>query len=198
VHSYSLDIDIRKGTYILIGALSLLISSLVIDLGDYFGIQDKIKFSISFGVAYGVLYWLLNSYLWKLKWLSPIIKIPDLNGNWDTKGISSYKDPKTGKPIEYDMVIKIKQTFSRIEVFAETETSTSKSFMARIEVEHAVPMFIYAFDNTPKNTANEELQRHPGLVSLRIEERDKMSGDYFSGKHRLRFGEMTLIRKGNR
>ena len=46
--------------------------------------------------------------------------------------------------------------------------------------------------------ANEELQRHPGLVSLRIESKDKMAGDYFSGKHRLRFGEMYLERQGDK
>jgi hypothetical protein len=64
--------------------------------------------------------------------------------------------------------------------------------MASISTQHAVPIFRYSFENTPKSKASEELQRHPGLIELRIKENNSMQGDYFSGKHRLRFGELTL------
>jgi hypothetical protein len=69
--------------------------------------------------------------------------------------------------------------------------------MASIELQHAVPVFRYGFDNTPKNMANAELQRHPGMMDLRISSSDLLEGDYFSGKHRLRYGELVIRRQPN-
>ena len=93
------------------------------------------------------------------------------------------------------MQVIIKQTFTKIEVFAETKDSTSRSTMASICTQHAVPIFRYSFENIPKNNANDELQRHPGLIELRVKSNDLLEGSYFSGKHRLRYGELIYKRK---
>lgn len=126
-----------------------------------------------------------------------IHNLPDLNGDWVADGTSSYADPNTGENLKFRMNVKIKQTFSQIEFFTETENSTSRSFMASIETNHAVPIVRYGFDNTPKNMSDAALQRHPGMMELRVSATDKLEGDYFSGKHRLRFGELT-IRRGKK
>ena len=193
MHSYSIDSDIRKHVYVGLAAVALLLPSAIEDLRTFLGISESINFSLSFGLIFGAEYWLFNNYLWKI--LAKMKQIPDLSGKWRAKGISSYKGESTGQNIEYTMDITIKQTFSKIEVFAKTDTSTSKSFMASIEQNHAVPIFSYAYNNEPMSIANEELQRHPGLISLRIESNKKMEGDYFSGKHRLRYGTLILTRR---
>lgn len=66
--------------------------------------------------------------------------------------------------------------------------------MSSFELDHTVSTFRYAYDNKPGNMANSELQRHPGMMDIRVESEGLMRGDYFSGKHRLRYGEITLTR----
>ena len=122
-----------------------------------------------------------------------LILIVNLDGKWKAEGESSFKD-ENGKNLKYDIDIIIKQTFTKIEVFGETKESTSRSTMVSIELSRAQPIVQYTFEYTPKNMANEELQRHSGLVNLRIESENMMSGDYFSGKPRLRFGELKLTK----
>lgn len=191
MHPYSLDNNIRRYIYMGIAVISLLIPQYFEKLQAIFGVSEPIGFTISFGAIYGVLYFLFDKYLWKV--LSVLKLIVILDGKWNAKGISSYQD-EHGKNFTYDMDVIIKQTFTNIEIFTKTENSTSKSTMASIELNHAQPIIQYTFENIPKNMANEELQRHPGLVELRIESKNTLSGDYFSGKHRLRFGELNLTK----
>lgn len=195
MHDYSLDTLIRRHVDVGIAVVSLLLPTFLTWLGDQFSIPSLITFPISFGFTFVCFYYLFDEHLWK--WAVGLHKIPDLNGDWVGDGVSSYPDPATGEPFEFSMHIKIKQSFSRIEVYTETDTSTSRSFMASIELQHAVPVFRYGFDNTPKNMSDAELQRHPGMMDLRIQGPDLMEGDYFSGKHRLRYGELTLRRLPN-
>lgn len=192
MHYYTLDKEIRKTAYVILTIISLVLPSLFDTFKTFFGVSESFGFSLSFGTTFAILYFLLDRFIWK--WISFIISIPDLNGTWDAEGISSFKDPNTGEDIHFKMQIIIKQTFTKIEVFTETKDSTSRSTMASICTQHAVPIFRYSFENTPKNKANDELQRHPGLIELRIKNNDLLEGDYFSGKHRLRYGELIYKR----
>lgn len=157
------------------------------------GLPPRYGFPLTFGSLYAGMFFLFDKWVWRA--FSTILGIPNLNGKWKGTGRSSYEDPTTGKNYEFTMDVTIKQTFSAMEVFTQTGDSTSRSTMASLCTQHAVPIFRYAYENAPKNMANAELQRHPGLIELRIEDSNRMSGDYFSGKHRLRFGELTLERQ---
>lgn len=192
MHYYTLDKEIRKSAYVLLTVISLGLPSIFDIFKTFFGFSESYGFSISFGVTFGVLYYLLDRFVWK--WIAFLLNIPDLNGTWDAEGISSYKDPNTGENFRFQMEVIIKQTFTKIEVFTETKDSTSVSTMASICTQHAVPIFRYSFDNIPKNKSNDELQRHPGLIELRIKNLNLLEGDYFSGKHRLRYGELVYKR----
>lgn len=159
-----------------------------------FCLPQMLAVPISFGAVFTALYFAFDRFLWKLKLASSLIGVPNLNGQWIAEGVSSYIDPETNEPFHYRMIVTIKQTFSKIEIFTETKDSTSRSTMASLSTQHAKMFFRYAFENTPKNKSDPELQRHPGLIELRINSPDEMVGDYFSGKHRLRYGELTLKR----
>ena len=191
MHYYTLDTEIRKVIYIMITLISLSIPILFESLKNIFGIPEEIGFPLSFGAIFSFIFLIQDKLTWKL--FGNLI--PNLNGTWDASGVSSYKDPKTGENLEYQMEVKIKQTFTKIEIYTETKDSTSRSTMASICTQHAVPIFRYSFENTPKNKADEELHRHPGLIELRIKDKNHLEGDYFSGKHRLRFGELIYKRK---
>jgi hypothetical protein len=156
-------------------------------------LPDNLAFPVSFSALFGALYFIFDRWLWKyFSWLT---SIPNLAGEWVAEGKSSYIDPITNKNVVFNMAITIRQNFSKIEIFTETKESTSRSTMAGFFSQHAIPIFRYSFENTPKNMANQELQRHPGLIELRIQPDGVLVGDYFSGKHRLRYGELEVKRK---
>lgn len=190
MHSYGLDGTARQTTYSIIGVLSFLISYRSATIPELFGVSGFIPFSLSFGVVFGVLIFIFDRYAWKL-----LTRIPNLNGDWEAVGISSYTMDESEAPNhEFSMNVKIKQTFSRIGISTTTGESTSNSTMASFQLNLPIPVIRYSFENIPMNRSSQELQRHPGMVELRIIDEKEMSGDYFSGKHRLRFGSLTLRR----
>jgi hypothetical protein len=192
MHDYSIDTTVRRYAHVVIALVSLSLPAAIRDILATWGAPPNWGFVISFGATFALFYFLFETFVWK--WLTFAHGIPDLNGNWTARGTSSYKDPDTGENRQFSMAVKIRQTFSRMEVFTDTAESTSRSFMASMEVEHSVPLFRYGYDNTPKNMSNAELQRHPGMMELRLTNADTLEGDYFSGKHRLRYGELVMTR----
>lgn len=189
MHDYSIDTPIRRYVHVAIAVMSLSLPAFLSWVASFF--DNATGFTISFGITFTLFYLLFDRYVWKC--LAFIHHIPNLNGTWIADGTSSYEDPETGKPFKFQMTVKIKQTFSQIEFYTESKDSTSRSFMASIETNHAVPILRYGFDNTPKNMSDAALQRHPGMMELRITS-ESLEGDYFSGKHRLRYGELILKR----
>jgi len=190
MHSYSLDTPIRRKIHVFLALIAMVIPAFIENARTFFGISPQYGFPVTFSAVYGVLFYLMDKWFWR--WCSEQIGIPNLNGRWEAIGKSSYKDPDTGENKEFNMEITIKQTFSVMEVFTKTGDSTSRSTMASICTQHAVPIFRYTYENEPKSLADDELQRHPGLATLRIDTKTRLTGDYFSGKHRLCFGELMI------
>lgn len=192
MHPYSIDTNARQTVYFVLAIVAFVIPGLVASDWVTRYVGDKLSYPFGVGATFGVLFLLFDHVFWRR--LQFILHIPNLNGTWTAKGLSSYEDPATGKPMEFVMEYQIKQTFTRIEISGDTDKSTSRSTMASLEIDHAVPIFRYAFENTPRNMSDAELQRHPGLIELRLNTATKMTGDYFSGKHRLRYGELILTK----
>lgn len=193
MHSYSIDSDIRKKVYFGIFVIAMAIPAVFEKIRMLTGLPDYLAVPLSFSTIFGALYFIFNCFLWKyFSWLT---SIPNLAGEWVASGKSSYTDPVTNENVTFVMAITIRQNFSEMEIFTETAESTSRSTMAGFFSRHAIPLFRYSFENTPKNMANQELQRHPGLIELRIQSDGTLVGDYFSGKHRLRYGELEVKRK---
>lgn len=192
MHPYSIDTNARQTVYFVLAIAAFLVPHLIASDWVSQVVGGKLSYPFGVGATFGVLFVLFDSVLWRR--LGFWHHIPDLNGEWRAEGVSNYEDPATGEPKKFTMQVTIKQTFTRMEICGATDQSTSKSTMASLEVDHAIPIFRYAFENTPRNMADAELQRHPGLIQLRIESTGKIVGDYFSGKHRLRYGEITLTK----
>ena len=192
MHPYSIDTNVRQMVFFILGVISFVVPSFVGSDWVTRVVGNKLSYPFSVSATFGGLFLLFDHFLWKR--IQFLLHIPNLNGTWIARGISSYEDPASGKPLEFEMAYQIKQTFTRIEICGDTDKSTSRSTMASLEIDHAVPIFRYAFENIPRNMSDSELQRHPGLIELRLNENNKMRGDYFSGKHRLRYGELTLIK----
>jgi hypothetical protein len=192
MHDYSLDTPVRRYVHYVLALAAFTVPHAFTTLSGYAIPGNQFGYPISVGATFTILYLIFDHWAWKKLYI--ILKIPNLSGEWQASGISSYPDPQTGQPSKFNMRYTIKQSFSRIEVYGETDTSTSRSMMASLELDHAVCIFRYAFENQPKNTSNNELQRHPGLIELRIISPSQMAGDYFSGKHRLRYGELTFTK----
>lgn len=187
MHTYSIDSSIRRAVYVALGVIAFGFPAWISELRNLVGLPQAISYPVSFGVTFGALHLIFDRWAWRI--LPKFSLLPNLNGAWIAEGVSSYQGkPFTGK-------VTIKQTFSAMEIFGDFEESTSRSTLSGFCLDHAVPVFRYAFDNSPKNMANQELQRHPGLIELRIYSVGEMRGDYFSGKHRLRYGEIALRRE---
>ena len=186
VHSYSLDSNFRRYVYTLIAVISFAIPAWVSGARDLLGLPVAFSYPLSFGITFGLLFWIVDKWLWKIPFFRR--SVPDLSGKWELEGVSSFNDQS------FSGIVTIAQSLTAIEIHGEFKESTSRSVLAGICANHAVPIFRYAFENTPKNMSNDQLHRHPGLIELRIEDSNLMRGDYFSGKHRLRYGEITLRR----
>lgn len=199
MHSYSIDTEARKIVYVTIGVISFAVPGVGAHLVDHirsFVASIPAGWPLSFGTTFGLLFFLYDKLAWRWRYFRWLHGIPDLNGTWSAQGVSSFKTDEHGSPAhEFSMEVVIRQTFSRLEVFTETEGSTSRSTMASICLQHANTLFRYAFENIPKSVADPSMQRHPGLMDLRLTPEGDLIGDYFSGKHRLRFGELRLKRK---
>ena len=197
MHSYSLDTAIRTKVVVWSVLVSLgvvnLWPTLMKSLQAVSGLGEQHAYSLTFGTVFGLVYAAVEHWLWRAPGLRKVIGVPVLAGRWTAAGVSSFIGPD-GKPFQFTMDVVIKQTFSRLEVYTKTGESTSRSVLAGVYVDHAVPIFRYAFENAPMSMANPELQRHPGLVELHVHSADGMSGDYFSGKHRLRTGSLVMTR----
>lgn len=193
MHSYSIDSEIRKKVYFALFVISMALPAIFEQVRALTGLPAYLAIPASFGTIFGILYFVFNHFLWR--YFSRMTSIPDLDGEWVATGKSSFKNPDSGENVSFTMNLTIRQNFSEMEVFTETPESTSRSTMAGIFAHHAVPLFRYSFENTPKSMANQELHRHPGLIELRIQQDGTLTGDYFSGKHRLKYGELEIKRK---
>ena len=125
MHDYSLDTPVRRYVHYGLALAAFTIPHAFTALTGYAIPGNQFGYPISVGTTFTLLYLIFDHWAWKkLHW---ILKIPNLAGDWHANGISSYPDPETGEPYKFNMHYTIKQTFSRIEVYGETDTSTSRS-----------------------------------------------------------------------
>lgn len=192
MHAYSIDTGARKSATRLLLLAAIGLSGLISSLASRFHIPQAWVASATTGACFGLLYVAFDRWLWRR--LTALHGVPDLQGTWSIRGRSSFK-PDGTKHAEFEGDMRIRQTFSRIHLCAEFSQSTSKSTMAALQIQGAVMSLGYAFENAPKNLADDSLHRHPGLATAMLKDRDTLEVEYFSGKHRLRYGTMTLTRK---
>jgi hypothetical protein len=144
------------------------------------------------GIA-GVLYKAFDKWLWRWFRKIGIVKVPDIQGQWEVDGYTSFEQMKSFKA-----KVIIRQTWTHISVYLETEQSISRSLAASLssnQPEGAV--LIYHYRNEPKSNAVKTMHAHIGTALLRLKNDECMEGEYYSGRDRQNYGGLTLRRTGN-
>jgi hypothetical protein len=139
---------------------------------------------------YGIFYHLFDKFIWPLQiGKFSFSSIPNLQGTWVGTIHSSYNDT------DYDgIVIYIHQTWSRVSVHLQTQTSGSRSTMAAINTLGSSEATLkYEYMNEPTARSMQTMSIHRGTANMRLSpDSCLLEGDYFTGRGRQTFGDMRF------
>lgn len=143
---------------------------------------------------FAIFYQLFDKYIWK--WFANAkiwFSTPVLSGEYSGELLSSRDEMQ--EPTE--IIIKIKQTLTKIKISLHTSQSTSKSEMAAILVDEPDgPLLIYEFINDHRKIADPNLTIHRGLTRLTLNEKEKtLEGIYYTSPERKNYGEIRVKKK---
>ncbi|WP_416188030.1 hypothetical protein [Clostridium perfringens] len=210
MHTYSIDSDIRKKIIIYITILSIAIILLISLITNAFGINffplniNKetigpaiMKLFTTTVTLTGILYAIFDKWLWKVWIFNRFHNIPNLNGKWEGTYKSSYKDDN-GNNFTGKSNIKIKQTWSKIEIKSLNEKSESYSLLAGIYLNRMNGIELrYEYFNNTNNTLVNTMNKHFGLNAFTYhEDIDTLIGEYYTNKDRQTYGVITVKRVG--
>lgn len=198
MHTYSTDNERRPrvywalsiGSYALAGVLTTAVAFISKNLPVTVGV------TITAGLAYTAVLYVFNHWLWTHPLLRKmnIVRVPDLNGEWEGHIKSDY-DGET-----YDATLSIDQTWREINVHFETATSPSDSNGATILTGKGKwPSINYQYSNEGSTDPEDDLWTHDGTADLQfIEkegEKDVLEGIYYTAPSRGNSGSMYFVRK---
>lgn len=153
-------------------------------------IIESVSYSIT---TLSVFAFLFVSFAWKWKvfrgWLVPF---PNISGKWKGYLESSYEGARKRIPIE----LSIRQTFLHIQIKLSTNESKSNSIAAafNIDDDRNIKQLCYTYRNEPKAKFQERSPIHYGSVILDIDDNNKMSGKYWTGRKTT--GDISLSKCG--
>ena len=143
---------------------------------------------------YGFLNKWLDLKLWREKYIRIFfgIKTPIFDGDWSGL-ITSNSSHSTGLvPVKKFF---IRQTWTHVGVYLETETSESSSFEASMNVdEFGIARIHYQYINKPKDSAPETMHVHYGSVSAKLDDQGGLQAEYYSGRDRNNTGSFEVRR----
>lgn len=181
----------------LLASLLGLLITLLLDLATHFGISSFASSIVIFPINAATFYILghlaFDKWIWKSKFLKPILGIPDLNGEWTCAGET--KDDDGNTTYQWSGIVRITQTWEKIWVYLDTGQSRSRSKSASLVKEPGRGfVLMYSYQNEP-NIGEAELRTHIGYCELELDEELKNAeGNYFNNRGRITFGRMKLTR----
>lgn len=199
MHPYGIDSNERRNILVFLVVSSFLLSELFGRIAATLGwvspaILDWMFDPASAAAWFAILFYLFEHYVWRWKLLhrAKLVQLPNLNGSWTGTLKSSYDNfAKT-----HDIVITVKQTWSRLIVELATEQSGSKSETGSVYVNKASqPILVYTYLNIPNPNQLESMAIHAGTTTLELQECNegmRLTGHYYSGRGRGNYGEITL------
>ncbi|MES3017419.1 MAG: hypothetical protein V4721_06550 [Bacteroidota bacterium] len=144
---------------------------------------------------YGILHRWFEKKLWRNKYIRKFfrIKTPIIDGDW-SGSITSHSTHANGQiPIKKFC---IKQTWTHVVIYLETETSESYSFEASMNVdEFGTARIHYQYMNKPKDNAPETMHVHYGSASAKLDDQGILQTEYYSGRDRNNTGSFTVERE---
>ncbi|WP_148213495.1 hypothetical protein [Rhodospirillum centenum] len=133
-----------------------------------------------------------DRWVWKWRRVSTLLKIPDLNGEWDCKGKTTSITPHR----EWSGTVIIDQSWEKIKVHIKTDQSSSHSISASLIHEPRVGYrLMYSYRNSPR-IGEPELSSHVGFCEFIFSENlISADGEYFNNHGRTTSGQIHLTRR---
>jgi hypothetical protein len=177
---------------------TVFITLAAIDLSQRFGwspsVPPLVLWPLGAGFWYLVIYWLFDRHAWRLKPISALLQLPNLNGEWEVSGRSLNSDSQV--VFEWSGIITIWQSWDKLKIRLKTSQSGSESIAAALLHDPTEGFrLLYHYRNLPRADQG-ELQSHRGFAEICFQH-DCMAGEgeYFNGLGRATFGAMTLKRR---
>lgn len=196
MHPYSIDTKERKSWLFILATVSILLAYVLHKILS--PMLDNVQWLIDVPSAmsfYGMLFLVFNAYCWNLTILRKIglIKTPNLNGEW----IGQLQSSHDGFKSKTDSSLKIRQSWTQINIVLSTDTSASYSETASIITKHPKGIVLsYQYCNKPRANAADTMHIHHGTTLLELSiETNTLNGEYYTGRDRTNFGTLELKRK---
>ena len=194
MHPYATNSSERKNVVVAIALLSVVFGWCLHWVIEWSGLQLPwwVDAPSVIGI-FGILYELFDKWLWRVAVFRRIriVKVPDLNGRWAVEGHTSFNRNHI-----YSGECVIRQNWTRISVFLETENSRSHSLSASLLVEQPEGCTLsYEYRNEPKPRAVSTMHAHRGTCVLRLKDAEFLEGEYYSGRDRQNYGGLLLRRR---
>lgn len=195
MHHYNNTQVLGPSFYVLLSALSVACAWLLHLALSYLKLDEL--WWIEFPSVLG-FYAIIWQWFDKKGWAIPVIRrlfqisTPNLSGRWSAQAATLIEN----RPHTVTAQAIMKQTWSKIKISIDWQNSTSVSVSASLhEVSPNEFELIYQFVNTPKPLAPKTMNMHRGTAWLSFfPDKFRMEGEYYSGRGRNKFGELTLTR----
>lgn len=147
-------------------------------------------------IYFSTFYFIIEKAILKIPLFSKVCKVPNLNGEWEIEGEG--KNNLTQDIYPWSGKLEIEQTLGKISVRLATTTSTSssKSSTATLKYDKGCYILKYGYDNSPNNSAPEEMRKHSGNCEI-IFAKDLLAGiaNYSNEiRDRKTYGSMKLTK----
>lgn len=194
MHMYSINSRERTNIQLALAVISILLAWF---LNNNYNFPWWFEAPSIFGF-YGILYTVFNEYIWQSNTLSRlgIVRTPNIIGVWKGHLKTSFNSFQS----EHDIKVQIYQNWTAIGIEFDSATSKGKSITAVIEVDEKKECILtYTYFNEPNASAPKQMNIHRGTSTICFSNDLKTAqGDYYSGRGRQQFGEITLKRAFNK
>jgi SMODS-associating 2TM, beta-strand rich effector domain len=136
-------------------------------------------------------YGLFDNLLWQLRFKAiHLSEIPNIRGTW----VGIVKSAYGGGTETRGVILYVCQTWSKLSVQIETETSRSFSTMAVVNTSNSSePGLKYEYINEPGTFSVQTMQTHRGTANLRLTpDGATLKGEYYTGRGRQNIGDMVF------
>jgi hypothetical protein len=190
MHDYSMRGHPRERLIYYLAAAAFSLMPLATTLTGWLGVGIAVG---SFTLFSGLFY-LFDHYAWRITPVRRLFKLPDLNGKWTCAGTQIDSSGAVTK--EWQAAVTIKQTWSRLCIALQTDSSRSRSGPASIEHDegHGYRL-LYTYQNDPV-PGQKPLAPHRGTCELIFNDECNLAeGVYFNDHNRQSFGRIKLTKQ---
>lgn len=191
------------GKFIYAAAMSLswvLVFAFLKINGELTPLENAVISTLTTGILFTAIYFLFDKWVWKWSLAFHVLKYPDISGEWECVGKTSYQEIgnelKKSDGMEWRGKVTIVQTWDKLRIRLETENSISESISAAIIYDDIGSYkVLYSYKNEPKDLDNKELRTHIGFVELQLN-KDSQSAfaKYYNVSGRRTLGSMEWMR----